>query len=125
MRGHIDIAGLLGSITAKSDPSKVGFIMVPPSVSAMDRYSAAAGPPAAAWLLKGQRKSLHATGSVDFKFPVGARLPPWFTIAMGCLKQRKHWSVTSIPGEREAAMRVTWKRWRKVARASVQPESTP
>lgn len=109
---HVNMGGVIANILAGQTAAKLAPVivregsMISPSEAA---YARLAGPASAAWLLWPRRKSLRVAGAVDFDYPTGARLPPWFVVAMRCLSQRKKWEVSEVWKERgKRAYRVTW-----------------
>jgi hypothetical protein len=59
----------------------------------LDMLADTDGPRAAAWLLWPYRKSLHEYGEVIFTMPRVIELPPWFRVAIECLRKREGWAV--------------------------------
>lgn len=67
------------------------------------------GPQAAAWLVFKHRRQFAKTGAVDFHLPAGKVAPPWFLVAIHCLRLRTtRWEVrvtTLLPARRETKVR--------------------
>ncbi len=66
---------------------------------------------AAAWLVWQHRRQLHRAGAVDMKIPKGKREPPWYSAAIGVLRDRKGWRVEHRVTAFERVYRLVWERW--------------
>lgn len=63
---------------------------------------------AAAWLLRGHRRSLHQAGAVDFDVPKGKSAPRWFLVAIDHLRRRAKWRVMEMATAFKKVYRVVW-----------------
>lgn len=66
------------------------------------------GPKCAAWLVRKHRRRIRREGAMPFTIDVNQRTPPWFLVAMQCLRRRAGWNVvvTELRGTR--TYRVEW-----------------
>jgi hypothetical protein len=74
------------------------------------------GPKAAAWLCWRHKGQIRCSGYFSVAGKSG-EFPPWFQVAVECLKRRQGWSVVKRVTAASTTYRVEWGKWGTWARA--------